>query len=406
LFRSLEKNLSTTQHEIIVFIDSDNENTFDWLMSQKSIFPNLKILKNNLPICYGYARNINEMFAQASNDIVSYLQSDMVICKDYDTEIVKHLQPNMVLCSTRIEPPLHGSSNTTITSNFGLHPDEFDFDSFNEFASTNKQSKITEYFFAPFTLYKDVWLSIGGHDTLFRRSREDSDILTRLVLNNTKIIQVWNALVYHFTCTSSRGSDWFNKQNAEAQKRVQMQQDADRIELGRFIRKWGKFQHELVKTKKYHISAIIHGVESNPETLAYLDSYFDKFYVDDIKVISKVQTVYDEQHDIANSLLKISKEDWLMYSYMYNTKKASNVIFPISDTNDDVVVEFNINDIKSKDTENFIYQLQEIIDNTEDIGQFEYDIFKITINRKIDRASNSIVVTNPEIKREHLYTIH
>jgi len=154
LFRSLEKNLSTTQHEIIVFIDSDNENTFDWLMSQKSIFPNLKILKNNLPICYGYARNINEMFAQASNDIVSYLQSDMVICKDYDTEIVKHLQPNMVLCSTRIEPPLHGSSNTTITSNFGLHPDEFDFDSFNEFASTNKQSKITEYFFAPFTLYK------------------------------------------------------------------------------------------------------------------------------------------------------------------------------------------------------------------------------------------------------------
>ena len=82
LFSSLEKNLSSKEHEFIVFIDSDNQGTFEWLLTQKETFPNLKILKNNLPICYGYARNINEMFEQASNDIVSYLQSDIVICKD------------------------------------------------------------------------------------------------------------------------------------------------------------------------------------------------------------------------------------------------------------------------------------------------------------------------------------
>ena len=91
LLKSLEQNLSTKQHEILVFIDSDNQNTFEWLISQKGIFSNLKIIRNNLPICYGYARNINEMFLQASNDIVTYLQSDMVICKDYDIEVLKHL---------------------------------------------------------------------------------------------------------------------------------------------------------------------------------------------------------------------------------------------------------------------------------------------------------------------------
>ena len=69
LFRSLEKNLSSKKHEIIVFIDSDNQGTFEWLMTQKETFPNLKVLRNNLPICYGYARNINEMFEQSSDDL-------------------------------------------------------------------------------------------------------------------------------------------------------------------------------------------------------------------------------------------------------------------------------------------------------------------------------------------------
>ena len=50
LFKSLEQNLSTLTYEILIFIDSDNENTFEWLMTQKQIFNNLKILKNHLPI--------------------------------------------------------------------------------------------------------------------------------------------------------------------------------------------------------------------------------------------------------------------------------------------------------------------------------------------------------------------
>jgi glycosyltransferase involved in cell wall biosynthesis len=218
LFESLKQNLSTLEHEVVVFVDSDNQGTTEWLLTQKQIFPNLKVLKNELPICYGYARNINEMFKFASNEIISYLQSDMVICKNYDIEVIKHLKPNMIICSTRIEPPLHGNSGEKITYDFGLDPKGFNLEAFTKYADSQKQEKITEYFFAPFTLYKDVWNSIGGHDTLFRRSREDSDILTRLVLNDTKIIQIWNALVYHFTCTSSRGKDWFNPNNQEVSK--------------------------------------------------------------------------------------------------------------------------------------------------------------------------------------------
>ena len=44
LFKSLQENLSTTLHEIIVFVDSDNQGTTEWLIEQKSIFPNLRFM--------------------------------------------------------------------------------------------------------------------------------------------------------------------------------------------------------------------------------------------------------------------------------------------------------------------------------------------------------------------------
>ena len=57
LFKSLQDNLSTLEHEIIVFIDSDNQGTFEWLLEQKQIFLNLKILKNP-PDCIKTKKNI------------------------------------------------------------------------------------------------------------------------------------------------------------------------------------------------------------------------------------------------------------------------------------------------------------------------------------------------------------
>jgi len=408
LFLSLEKNLSDVKHEILVFIDSDEGSTFDWLLTQKEIFPNLKILKNQLPICYGYARNINEMFKQASSDIVSYLQSDMVICKNYDVEVLKLIQPNTILCSTRIEPPLHGNSGEKITYDFGLDPIKFDIESFTKYAEEHKSDKVTEFFFAPFTLYKSVWNSIGGHDTVFRRSREDSDILTRLVLNGVNIKQTWRALVYHFTCTSSRGLNWFNDKDEAAQQRTQLQQSADSIELSRFITKWGSFNHSLSKVKYYNISAHITGMNLNLSNFNTIQSHFSKVYVDDTHIIQLMQEWYDRNHHPANKLLSISSEDWKEYSYMYNTLLADDRIQPIEsyDGNDDILVRFDQQHITPEIYYEFIQNIQQIIDNIEDLGIYEYGPFTITVLQKTDRASEKIIINNPEIKPEHLYTIH
>jgi hypothetical protein len=404
LFKSLEQNLSNLEYEIIVFVDSDNQGTTEWLLEQKQVFPNLKILKNELPIPYGYQRNINEMFKSASNEIVSYLQSDMVICKNYDLEIIKHLEPNMILCATRIEPPLHGNSGEKITYDFGLDPKEFNLVAFTEYAEEQKQEKITEYFFAPFTLYKDTWNSIGGHDTLFRRSREDSDILTRLVLNNTKIIQVWNAIVYHFTCTSSRGKDWFDPNNQEAQNKVKLQQLADQIEMGKFFRKWGKFNHSTDKINYYKISANILGNISDLNYFMAFESFFDNVYIEDKTIINSIQETYNQYHNIANNLFNIAPKDWEEYSYMFNQLNANDRIHPLDESKGDIVVEFNINSVSSYYINNFLIHLQDIIDQNE-IGVFEYGPFKIIINKKENKAKDKIFISNPLVKEEHLYKI-
>lgn len=407
LIGSLQENLSTLDHEIIVFVDSDNQGTFEWLLEQKALLPNLKILKNTLPIPYGYQRNINELFLQASNDIVSYLQSDMVICKDYDLEVLKRLEPGMILCSTRIEPPLHGNVGEKITYDFGLDPSKFDLKAFTDYAEKIKQEKMTEYFFAPFTLYKEVWNNIGGHDTVFRRSREDSDILTRLILNDVQIKQTWSALVYHFTCTSSRGPKWFDKRDTEAQERTQTQQIADNIELGRFITKWGEFRHDLSKPKYYNVAAHISGNDINLANFAVVQSFFHKVYVDDITLIELMQEWYDRNQSPANRLFNIQTEDWNRYGYIFNQMQAVDRILPASEIEDeDVFVKFDMKDLTSELFQGFIQKIQYIVDDIEEIGNYEYGPFLITINQKVDRACDKIIVNNPEIKPEHKYSIY
>lgn len=243
LLMSLLNGIDVNRHEIIIFVDSDNQNTTEMLIDQKPLFPHLRIIKNNgLPI--GYQKNINYMFQIAKHEVVSYLQSDMIISLEYDTAILSHLKDNMILSATRVEPPLHAQFDTSVNyvHNFGVLPSEFQYENFLQYSEARKDpNKLINFFFAPFTLHKHLWNDIGGHDIQFVKSREDSDILLRFCLSKYDIVQCWDAIVYHFTCTSSRGLNWWTAE--ERQKHERQRQINDSIELERFIKKWGTFAH-------------------------------------------------------------------------------------------------------------------------------------------------------------------
>lgn len=397
LLKSLRDNLDNKDHEIIVFIDSDNEGIHEYLRDMQVQFKDLRIVKNNMAPCTGYALNNNILVQLAKYDIVSYLQSDMVVGPHYDTHILSELEDNMILSSTRVEPPLHGYSDYTITKDFGTDPKKFSMNEWNTFSKSVISNRAAEYFFAPITFYKSVWEKLGGYDTRFRRSREDSDLVQRALHAGIKLMQTWQANVYHFTCVSSRGKDWFDKGNDEAQSRVTKQFHADQIELKRFIRKWGAFNHGEYPLKKYDIDVIIklNSQSHYCDFISIIEPYVSRVWLEDDKCFDALQR---DTHSLANELFGFSNQQWNFASKFYNTDELSlkNKYRVLLDSNIEynALLEINLENNTQINAE-YIYKLHQIIEAT-DVGKWEMqDNMTLTIKNKVE-LQNDICVINPK----------
>jgi hypothetical protein len=235
----------------------------------------------------------------------------MVVSKHYDTEVLKALTENTILSSTRIEPSLHGLSDKTVTKDLGLDPQEFDLQEFLRFSESVKSDKIVDYFFAPYTFHKKTWLKIGGYDTVFRRAREDSDFVQRCLHAGIELKQTFSANVYHFTCVSSRGKNWYDINNEKAKKRVELQKIADGIEVRRFLQKWGGFNHGETKLNKIDMDLVLkNSIALNPMFIAQLEPFFSRVWLDNEERRKDVMAIFNNQHEPANELLNVSNEDW------------------------------------------------------------------------------------------------
>jgi GT2 family glycosyltransferase len=392
LLKSLKDHTQVEMHEILIFIDSDNQNTYEALLEVQKDMPMIRICKNPNDWPIGSQRNVSVMFNQASNDIVCYLQSDMVVGKDFDKHLCENLtDENTVLSCARIEPPLHPGSPEKIVKDFGIVPEEFDYDKFNEFVdelqAENRPNMIGH--FAPFAIYKSTWYDkLGGFDTQFRCSREDSDMMIRMELWGLNMIQSWNACVYHFTCVSSRGKDWF-KQDEEANYKNVLQQNADMQELKRFIRKWGFFGHhpKPVYDITYNID-IDQFVDMN--VLKWLEPYCKRMYLTDSDVSYQLASQLDfESRYYSNLRLKYSSTRWHGVKHLFNPIDFHKKIRSSDQQNTyadaitgDVIVSFKYSElIKSKDAQQFIENVHEIVNNNEE-GNFEWGPFAIQIKSK------------------------
>jgi GT2 family glycosyltransferase len=398
LLKSLRENLYSKDHEILVFVDSDNEGTVDYLREQKKYFTDLKIITHKLKPCVGYSRNNNLMVELAKHDVCSYLQSDMVISKYYDKNILDELEENCILSATRIEPPLHGESEATITKDFGVDPNEFKWDEFIPFAELSKQPKVLEYFFAPFTFYKNVWLEVGGYDTLFRRSREDSDLLQRFKHKGVKIKQTFKANVYHFSCVTSRGKNWFDKSNEEAQKRVELQKIADGIEMRRFLQKWGNFNHGEEKLIKLDTDLVIlEDRKLHPMFLVQLEPFFSRVWLRTQEERDALVSIFSNQHDPANELLGFSFEDW-EYAKQFFRQTDFESIYRVGEP-EDFNVKIEVDFSKAQGNQDPFLQnltsMAKILGASQEPGIYELGAAKIEIRKVVIASDQYIKVDNP-----------
>ena len=280
---SIRSNAHRKDHDIIIFVDSDEDGTVEWLEKVKDQY-NLTYYVNPYlgERLFGIGKAYDYCIEHSTTDIFMIFHADIMLGIDADLNAFKHLKTKTVVCSTRVEPPIHPNGGEKILQHFGMWPEEFQTKEFNEFVETQLSSdKVTEGIFAPWMMYKDEFLSIGGHDPRLHSAREDSDVFNRLLLGGFEFKQPWNSLVYHLT---GRGGQF--QHGKVTQDETQKSDEWRKLmnnSTREFIRKW-KSTVKHTPLMKPIVSPIydigIQIVNSNENLLEALEPWGHNIYID------------------------------------------------------------------------------------------------------------------------------
>ena len=361
---SIRKNAYRKDHDIIVFVDADEDGTVEWLKSVEIEY-NLKYIVNDTDELYGIGRAYDKCIDESTTDIFMIFHADMMLGKDADLEAFKYLDKKKVVCSTRIEPPLHPENGEKIIRDFGMWPEpdveegwkEKDFDEYVEEAKVEYKDKITNGCFAPWMMYKDEFLSIGGHDPRFASAREDSDVFNRLVLGGFELIQSWQSFVYHLT---ARGGQFqHGKLTKDHSQKSEEWQKLMNNSTREFFRKWGSsVNHDALMmpiiSPKYDIGFVVKNCNLN--LLNTLEPWCSTIYID----CEFGEYILNEQPNTADNLSK-------------------KILSIHSEKNNDIIIRFDGSKL-TNDSFQFIIQLPFILKDSGEIGSMRYDIFEFEIN--------------------------
>ena len=373
---SIRKNSYRKDHDIIVFVDADNDGTVEWLESVKDKY-NIRYIENDTDGLYGIGKAYDRCVEESTTDIFMIFHADMMLGKDADLEAFKYLDRKKVVCATRIEPPLHPENGEKIIKDFGMWPEkdveegwlEDDFDKYVEEAKVEFKDKTTNGCFAPWMMYKDEFLAIGGHDPRFASAREDSDVFNRLHLDGFELIQSWQSFVYHLT---ARGGQFqHGKLTTDHAQKSEEWQKLMNNSTKEFFRKWGTtvLHDNLLKPivpPKYNIGFVVKNC--NRQALETLEPWCSNIYVD------------------------CNYDDYIEIEQPNTTDNLSEKIYSIhSEKTNDIIVRFDVTQLNNQNF-NYIVQLSQILSNDEqlEVGNFTLDIFEFDI-RNLDTYEEELI---------------
>jgi glycosyltransferase involved in cell wall biosynthesis len=359
-------------HQIVILDDASNDGTWEWVESLTQ--PNIKKYRNDSGDRVGHTVLYDIGISLAETPIVTILHSDMVVTKDYVSNMLKNLKPLSVVSATRIEPPLHPPGPEKYVKNFGMEPEEFElqyeaFENFVEVKQAENKNNVTNGIFAPWMIYKEDFRTMGGHDRLFAPMElEDSDIFNRFHLCDYELIQSRDAFVYHMTCRGSRFKD-----GIEIEREIPLpdgtiwykpKDSKEYLELrqNKFKEWWRKWHTDVlhddlmmpIVPNRYDTTFVVHNCQ--PQLLSVLEPWCDRLYVD----CKYEWYVNDEQKetmfDISDKIHEIGEEMKGDIQIMFDGSKLTNENFT-----------------------QFIKNIPFIIQQTDSVGSFEWDIFQLHI---------------------------
>lgn len=373
------------QSEIILLDDGSTDGTWEWIseLAESHQHREVKVYQSNKRV--GHTILYDKGIQMATNDIVGILHADMIIGPNYVENLVKHLKPRTVVCATRIEPPLHPEGREKIIKDFGMDFDTLNVDAFETYCGQiqeEQKDNITNGMFAPWILYKKDFEEIGGHDPIFAPfPYEDSDLFQRWILNGYELIQSRDSLVYHLTCRGHRWTDEIRKDSDDFklfEKRARKN----------YLRKWGSwvkndaYQHPII-SPVYHKTLVLRGtVTSN------LIEFFEPFF-DEVILHEKFKNIIDEFLEAENKLNAIEPPIKCKLDNKFNYYKDDE---PILLDSTDVSIFIDCDRITNEDV-NVITNLNDIVKDTNDIGEFEIGNLKIDINR-LSEHQDKLILNN------------
>lgn len=366
--------------EIVLLDDNSTDGTDRWVAEIYD--PHLTYYKNESRQV-GHTVLYDIGIKMCKHDIFSIFHADMICGPNYIENLLKHLKPGGVVSATRIEPPLHPPGKEKIVMDFGMYPEDLKIPEFIAYCRQAQQELInkditTKGIFAPWAMYKDDFIKIGGHDKFFSPfPYEDSDIFQRFILAGYDIIQSRDAFVYHLTC---RGHRWTEK----------VQQDDHFYKLccakntTHFIRKWGswiendEFSYPVIKPL-YDVGFVVNNCSL--QILGTLEPW-----------CSTISCDCPEWETYINQVQPVTPFD-LRKRVLYRSTEIKN----------DIIIQFDASQF-TQERFQFLTQLQKILSDSGELGEMQFDIFKFFI-RRMPRLESLLVHNNNELYQSKLVSI-
>ena len=345
--------------KIVMLDDGSTDGTTEWLAG---------ISDDNITAIYrsdkrvGHTILYDKGIELAQTEVVGIMHADMILGPYYLENLLKHLQKETVVCATRVEPPLHPAGKEKIIRDFGTDFDNLNLDAFEAYvleAQHEYKDLTTNGMFAPWIIYKEDFVAMGGHDALFAPfPYEDSDIFQRWILHGYELIQSRDSFVYHLTCRGHRWTeeigkddDYFKNASAKAARN--------------YIRKWGswiendEYQMPILKPR-YDIGIVVENCDAN--LLLSLEPWFNNIYVNQTLIADYIE--YEQP-----------KTDLILEARVRPIEEPKQ---------NDILIYF---DAKENVDLNIVPNIQVIIRESVDaVGTYEYNGLKIDVLQMVDHT--------------------
>lgn len=180
--KSIKKN-SAYQHQIC--ISCSDEDVIKYL--KKDVDVDFIIINHDCGLSIGY----NAAVSLAKNQYIIIADSDHVFSPNWDKNIIPFVAKDTITSLNRIE-----------TDSWGKHPDNFEFEMFNEeYIKYLEDKQENPKVFHPFIMSREVYNKIGGMNITFDLgSLHDDEFWYRLYkYEKVKFLYCYNSVVFHFS---------------------------------------------------------------------------------------------------------------------------------------------------------------------------------------------------------------